>query len=909
RAYVFYDTAALYVGFRCDEPDMAAVRAECTAHDGPVWTDDCVELFLQASDTAPEFHIIANTVATTYEAKDGEATWDPRLKAAAYKGEAFWTVEIALPWDDIGGCPEAGEAWGANFCREDHAREENSTWGYTRGSSFGSPEHFGRVVFAAAPVRLDSLELAAQVPGVNIARLQLDMPGVDTAKLLLPGIDEPRPVASGEALDAPYLVGLGDRDVVLEARVGERPVWRYVAPCTLEPRPRLERLEGRMAAWRETLGALRQDRPLRGAVEEALTDAQDAADAFRAAMSSSLATGVPVDTGAYKKLNAAVLEHAARLDAMHWPVWTKSNWLDLARGERPERVDDANCITVTPLINEYESENVVITNLGPEPLRVRVTAADLNWIPEIDSAAENLLRNGSLDAAGPGGVPEHWRFVAGDRSSWRMEEVAGRGHVAAISASAQDDTLSVRQSIDLDPDKEYTLSFWVKSEQASADVQVGVINSGWTWSRFTAPIAGTSDWRQVRLGVRPRVSPSHEVVIWGRPGATGTVWLDDISLVEGPANIVTFPGTAPELAVADWQELRGDLIVADPLIPLNIAGRLDVPPGESRQIWITLPARNLPPGRYESELRIQPLATAALQGAPRPKAVAIRLEMPPLRLPTHADFAVYNWDYALSSGYKLGERYLDDLVAHKVNFFLVQSSMPRPDFDDEGNPVGDIDYAARDAQLRPKLRYAREVGGQIMFSYGVIRSFKASIEHAGYPFEFMDEKWQRAFRYTFTHWVAHLKALGLDYADYAVQVWDEATGDRVAPSIEGARFIREIDPNVRLMMDGAQSVDEVKQFAPYIDVWVPVFSSLRSPYRGPELLELYRSLGTPVYAYTCSVFMKRLSPYTYHRLKPWDAAQLGLDGVFYWDYNSWRGDPWNDFDGPMADCGAVYNGT
>ncbi len=52
--------------------------------------------------------------------------------------------------------------------------------------------------------------------------------------------------------------------------------------------------------------------------------------------------------------------------------------------------------------------------------------------------------------------------------------------------------------------------------------------------------------------------------------------------------------------------------------------------------------------------------------------------------------------------------------------------------------------------------------------------------------------------------------------------------------------------------------------------------------------------------------MKALSPYSYHRLKPWYAASLGVEGVFYWAYNSWRGDPWDDFDGPIADCGVIY---
>jgi len=95
-------------------------------------------------------------------------------------------------------------------------------------------------------------------------------------------------------------------------------------------------------------------------------------------------------------------------------------------------------------------------------------------------------------------------------------------------------------------------------------------------------------------------------------------------------------------------------------------------------------------------------------------------------------------------------------------------------------------------------------------------------------------------------------------------------------------------------------------------VWVPVLGRLEDKANGPALVAKYRELqaqGKRVYTYTCSTFMKALSPYTYHRLKPWSAAALGLDGVFYWAYNSWRGEPWNDFDGEIADCGAIYPGA
>jgi hypothetical protein len=116
---------------------------------------------------------------------------------------------------------------------------------------------------------------------------------------------------------------------------------------------------------------------------------------------------------------------------------------------------------------------------------------------------------------------------------------------------------------------------------------------------------------------------------------------------------------------------------------------------------------------------------------------------------------------------------------------------------------------------------------------------------------------------------------------------------------------------MRTCMDGAQSVAEVKAMDPVIDLWIPHQSALYQRAEAAELRALYRTLmekGEPVWTYTCSTNMKALEPLDYYRLKEWRVWDLGVQGSCYWAYNSWRGDPWNDFDGPIADCGAIYDG-
>ena len=116
---------------------------------------------------------------------------------------------------------------------------------------------------------------------------------------------------------------------------------------------------------------------------------------------------------------------------------------------------------------------------------------------------------------------------------------------------------------------------------------------------------------------------------------------------------------------------------------------------------------------------------------------------------------------------------------------------------------------------------------------------------------------------------------------------------------------------MRLCMDGAQSPDEVRMLDPVIDLWIPHWQALRNRDSSPALRALYAEIaarGEPVWHYTCNTNMKALDPLDYYRLKEWQVWELGLSGSCYWAYNSWRGDPWDDFDGEIADCGAIYDG-
>ena len=902
RALVFHNDRALFIAFRCDEPKVAELHAHCKKRDSGVWRDDCVEVFLQRPGQNGFYQITVNSLGTVYDAKDKSDRWNPALKIRAFTGEKEWGLELAIPWADLGGCPKIGEQWRVNFCRERKVGKELSCWSCTYGK-FHKTERFGILAFAKSAVRLERLDLQPPVPGANLAHVELKLPHGAAADVVAPEAKPVRLAAGGGGIRLTYPLGLSAGETVFEARVQNRSVWRAAFPVNIQPRPQLAALEAAHKGLQAIQSRLAKDTALYQSLAEAMSEAQGPVDAMRKAIDGSLAKGKPLGARQYQGLNAAVAASAKRLSLMRWPIWTKSNWLDIGRAELPPAPHSIAELTFTSLVNEYESGNVIITNLGDQPLRLRVTASDLQWSGALPASGRSLLKNSRLEEdSNKDGVPDDWHYAKGARSHCSLVRDRGRGNVLAISQDVVGRSFTVRQNLKLKEGQSYTVAYRAKSEGAGPGVRVAVINKGWTWSTGPHVPPHTDGWRRVEFSFTPRPSPFHQLVIWGNPQGKGKVWLDDFSLVEGGRSVKTFAGTAPKLSVPDWQELRGGQTVADPLMPMDPSGRVDVPSGESRQIWITLPARDLPPGEYQCALNMRPLAVHALEGAPPSKSVRLGLTVKPLRLTTSPEFAVYNWDYARD------ETYVRDLFDHKVNFFNVSTHMQLPKFDEAGSPLGKPDFASYDRMLRIKMRYARKAGGQIFFAYGIIRDFHRRASKL-YGYRFMDSAWVRAFRYAYGEWLRHLKALGLRYDEFCVQVWDEATGANVDYVVEGGKLLREIDPKVRLVMDGAQSLEEVKRIDPYIDVWVPHLTTLLYRDETGELLKYYKQTGEPVYCYTCSTFMKARSPYSYHRLKPWQAASLGLDGTFYWAYNSWRGDPWNDFDGPIADCGVVYPGA
>ena len=208
RVKALWNDKGLMVLYHCLDAD---IQAEVTERDGPVYTDDAVELFLDPDmDGATYLQVAVNPRSARRDLLIPEAgggttvlKWESGLRCAVTAERSvldrsdrdeWWTVELFLPWSGLGRKalelrwerdgvthevdardvlgdravpPKAGDRWKANFNRFDQGRGIRKTlrdergriigykdgdvasgWGISPTSgSFHVPDYWGVLVF------------------------------------------------------------------------------------------------------------------------------------------------------------------------------------------------------------------------------------------------------------------------------------------------------------------------------------------------------------------------------------------------------------------------------------------------------------------------------------------------------------------------------------------------------------------------------------------------------------------------------------------------------------------------------------------------------------------------------------------------------------------------------------------
>ena len=144
---VLYDENMLYIGVRCEEPDMKSLRETKTRRDSPVWQNDCIEVMLDTYHDGRNCYIFAvNTLGTQADERVGnesvfDMSWDAKWDAKVKKHPDHWTVEFAIPFREVR-FDRHNTTWGINFWRVHPINGQSYSWAQTaffsRVSEYGN---------------------------------------------------------------------------------------------------------------------------------------------------------------------------------------------------------------------------------------------------------------------------------------------------------------------------------------------------------------------------------------------------------------------------------------------------------------------------------------------------------------------------------------------------------------------------------------------------------------------------------------------------------------------------------------------------------------------------------------------------------------------------------------------------
>jgi hypothetical protein len=140
---VLYDDRNVYVAFVCQEAALDKLVARTTKTDGPVWEDDCVEVFLAPyANRNRYYHFVVNSRGVLRDELGQDEKWNSGARAAAKLGKGAWSAELAIPLSALDLDETTGTTWGLNLCREERPSNEVSSWAPCT-SSFHDPASFG----------------------------------------------------------------------------------------------------------------------------------------------------------------------------------------------------------------------------------------------------------------------------------------------------------------------------------------------------------------------------------------------------------------------------------------------------------------------------------------------------------------------------------------------------------------------------------------------------------------------------------------------------------------------------------------------------------------------------------------------------------------------------------------------
>ena len=149
EAYLCYDENSLYIAFKCYDSQIDKIKATVKEDGGPVWNDDCVEIFLDTNlDRKTYYQIAINSLGKINVIdKENNKPFEGKINRGVSIKNDHWIVEIGIPFSSLNITNLTGQTWGFNLGRENHKINEYSCTSPTKYLNFHDVENYNLLVF------------------------------------------------------------------------------------------------------------------------------------------------------------------------------------------------------------------------------------------------------------------------------------------------------------------------------------------------------------------------------------------------------------------------------------------------------------------------------------------------------------------------------------------------------------------------------------------------------------------------------------------------------------------------------------------------------------------------------------------------------------------------------------------
>ena len=132
---MLYDTQKLYIGFECYDSEPKKIVANEMRRDGQLWQNDNVYVMLDTYGDKRQCSFFRTNAlgalsdtAVTDGGENLNGSWDCIWEAAGRQHDKGWTVEIAIPFNQLRFKKDDSMVWGVNFGRNIARANETSQW-------------------------------------------------------------------------------------------------------------------------------------------------------------------------------------------------------------------------------------------------------------------------------------------------------------------------------------------------------------------------------------------------------------------------------------------------------------------------------------------------------------------------------------------------------------------------------------------------------------------------------------------------------------------------------------------------------------------------------------------------------------------------------------------------------------